>query len=184
MHLVFDALSEAGDHRRLSLAPPRIITLGQPVAADDGAGPQVHEVLVKQLAAGVAGRPASELAELRRAAEASQLLELLQYSGPVWLVDAIVGAGAAGEVLELSPDALSALSSCSVSSHGLDAAESIQLCQTLYPETTSPEITIFAISIEAPSGYREGLSAPVAAAVERCARRILQKLQAQSGAAR
>lgn len=149
--------------------PPRIIALGQAAAGDDGAALKVMELLQKV---------PPEQAERVVARDASQLLELLKYPGPVWIVDALVGAPTAGELLELQLHQLLALPSSSVSSHGVDVAQAAQLCQTLYPGEITRELCFFAICIEPPSQLQEGLSVEVQRAVRHCAQRIRQRLLA------
>lgn len=147
----------------------RVVALGQRAAGDDAAGLEVLEALRRALEAESAGP------ELVAAADASELLELLRTPGPIWLVDALVGAGSAGQVLSLSVDQLSRLAACSVSSHGLSAAQAIELCCTLYPQSACPDVRIRAITIEAPRAYRGGLAPEIAGAAARAAALIRQE---------
>lgn len=145
----------------------RIIGLGQAAAGDDGVALYVLE-RVRHLHR---ARPAGAV-EFVLAPDPSRLVELLCHAGPVWIVDAVVGAGAPGKLRELTPEMLSQEPPCSLSSHGMDVRQAIDLCSTLYPGQRSPEIRIMAISIDPPRSYGEGLSAPVADAAERCVARL------------
>lgn len=159
-------------------AVARVIALGQAAAGDDGAALHLMNALEARLTPSERKR-----VELVTATDASQLVDLLRTPHPVWILDAVVGADAPGQVLTLSLAELAATPACSVSSHGLDVRQAVELCHTLYPEQRSPELRIVAISIEAPRAYRHGLSAQVHAAVERCTETLLAELQSSCSAA-
>ncbi len=155
----------------------RVVALGQPVAGDDGAALDVVARLRQRRERGeVLAAGGGPQVELLSASEPSRLVELLCHPGPVWVVDAVVCAGTPGQVLELNTEMLSRGASCSVSSHGMDVRQAIELCALLYPGQVSPEVRIFAISIDAPRQYEQGLSPSVAAAVERCVERLQGEL--------
>jgi hydrogenase maturation protease len=155
----------------MTVAPPvpRVIALGQPLAGDDAAGVCVLRALEERLS--LPGVVPVELLELK---DASELVECACHPGPVWLLDAVVDAGPPGQLLELTPEELEQHGS--VSSHGLCPLQALALSQTLYPGALSPSIRILAISIAAPRRYRAGLSPPVAAAVQRAATLLLERL--------
>jgi hydrogenase maturation protease len=152
----------------------RVVALGQAAAGDDGAA-----LLVLEQVCQLARTTPDSNVEFISAATPSRVVELLCHRGPVWILDAVVGAGTPGRILELTPEMLADEAPCSVSSHGMDVKQAIALCETLYPERLSPEIRILAISIDAPSCYGEGLSTVVAQAVERCARELQSQLFGQ-----
>ena len=145
-------------------APARaiIVGIGQPAAGDDGVGLVVARAL------------AARGAEVRESADASVLLDLLldrldaapgAPTRPVVVVDAVVGGGAPGTVLRLSPDALAA-GPAPLSSHGLGVAEAIELARTLHGDAAAARLAIVGVAIDRPTGTGEGLSPAVAAAVE------------------
>lgn len=78
----------------------RVVGLGQRVAGDDGVGLAILERLRRT---GVG--PGVELFEV---AEATALLPLLETPHPVFVVDAVVGAGPVGEVVDLSAEEIGA----------------------------------------------------------------------------
>ncbi len=134
----------------------RIIALGQTAAGDDGVGLAVLERLRADVPGGV---------ELCVAADATDLLWLLATPDPVVLVDGLLGEPA-GQVCEMAPEALDERSACAVSSHGLGVGEAIATARALYPETTTPRISVVGVAIGRTRSYRKGLSPVVAAAVD------------------
>lgn len=152
--------------------PLRVIALGQALAGDDGVALAALTKLRTHL-----GNDCKS-AELLVVREPSKLVELLCHPGTVWLIDAVIGSAAPGTVLELSPEQLLASASCSLSSHGLNAAQAIDLCGTLYPEEMSRDVRILAVAIDPPRRYGSGLSPQVEAAAVRCAERLLGEVEA------
>ncbi len=120
-----------------------IIGLGQLAAGDDAVGLLVARAL-----------------GARECADASLVLALLEDQRVV-IVDAVVGGGAPGDVLELDPAAL-ATGPQPVSTHGLGVAEAIAMARTLYGTI---DVAIVGIVIERRTG--DELSPAVAAAVPR-----------------
>ena len=90
----------------------RIIAIGQRAAGDDAVGLAVLERL-RQMALPLG----TELVEV---GEATALIALLETRLPVILLDAVVGPGREGEVLELDVDALEPGGSTPVSTHGVN----------------------------------------------------------------
>ncbi len=142
----------------------RVIGLGQAAAGDDRVGLAVLEHLRT--------RGVPDGVELLEAAEPSALLPLLETPVPVVLVDAVL-AVPAGEVLELTADALEQRGFSTLSSHGLGVAQAVALARLLSPEAVSPSIRIVGVSISRPERFREGLSPEVAAAIPHAAARVL-----------
>lgn len=143
------------------------MALGQPAAGDDGLG---QAVLARLRAGGVP--PGVELCA---AAEASALVDLACFPGPVAIVDALLAPPgvAPGRVIALPPEALATAALTPLSSHGLSAAGAVALARELSPAALSPRITFVGVTITAPSRYVEGLTPVVAAAVEDAARAAL-----------
>lgn len=143
----------------------RVIALGQPAAGDDGVGPAVLERLrARGVPPGV---------ELRAAAEASALVELVLLDGPVVVVDAALGL-APGEVRVLDEAALATAPLSPVSTHGLSAGGALALARSIAPGRVSPRLAIVAIGIAPPGRLGVGLSPEVAAAVDAAAGAVLR----------
>jgi hydrogenase maturation protease len=140
----------------------RVIGIGQPAAGDDAVGHAIIEAMGE-----LALPPGVELVRVR---EASALLPLLEDVSQVVVVDAVIGAGAPGTVRVLDESELDGAGMSSVSSHGIGVVQAIELARTLSPH--APEVRLVAVSIAAPSEYREGLSEEVSCAVAEAARLV------------
>lgn len=126
-----------------------IVGIGQAAAGDDGVGLHVARTL------------AARGFEVRECADASVLLGLCEAGRRIVLIDAIVGGGPPGTVLQLDVGALAA-GVTAVSSHGIGVAEALELARTLYGE---PRIAIVGIAIERPALRTFAISPAVAAAI-------------------
>jgi hydrogenase maturation protease len=145
----------------------RVIGIGQPVAGDDGVGCAV-------VAALRAAPP--EGTELTTVREASALIPILTDTRErVVLVDAVIGAGAPGQVSVLDTNAIDVSALSSVSSHGLAVGQALELARALSSEPM--DVHVVAISIAPPERYGEGLSGPVEAAVPKAAAAIRQLVE-------
>jgi hydrogenase maturation protease len=131
-----------------------VLGIGHPLVGDDGIGPAVARELA---AAGL---------EARVASDASALLPLLAQGRRVVIVDAVVGGGAPGTVLHLTPTALAA-SRAQLSSHGLGVADALEVARALYGDAALAGVDVVAVVIAPPpAAPRAGaLSAEIAAAV-------------------
>jgi len=139
----------------------RVIGLGQPVAGDDGVGVAIVERLRAE------GVPAG--VTLETVPEPSALVDRLEVPGPVVLVDAVVGGGAPGDVLVLSPEELDDVSHRAVSTHGLTVAQALGLAGALHPGARPDQVRIVAVVIDPPARGTVGLGPAVAASVPRAA---------------
>ena len=146
-----------------------VIGVGQAAAGDDGVGLAVIDELERR------GVPAG--VELRRLADPSDLLSMLEGRQAVIIVDAVVSAPA-GRVLELTLEALSALAPAPVSSHGLGVAQALELARALAAGSEFPRVRVIAVAIALPEGRCEGLSAEVARAVREAAERVRRMVRA------
>jgi hydrogenase maturation protease len=142
-----------------------VIALGQGAAGDDGVGLAVLDALREQ------GVPPG--VELVRAPEDVALVSLLETDAPVVLVDAVLDAPA-GRVLELSPTDFARRGTRAVSTHGIGAAEAVELARALVPDAVSPSVRVVAVTIERPARYQQRLSPAVAAAVPHAVARVLE----------
>lgn len=145
----------------------RVIGLGQSVAGDDGFGVAVLRAL--------RDRGVPDGVEVHHLKDPSALAALLDASVPVVIVDAVLGSSP-GELLVLRPDDLATRAPLRVSSHGLGISEALGVARVLGGDAGLPVVHIVAVTITRPVGYREELSAEVAAAVPRAADRVLQLL--------
>lgn len=145
----------------------RVIALGQRLAGDDGVGMAIYDEIAKQNHnIGV---------DLKKAAEPSALLDLLQTGQPVLVVDALLGMGSgakAGRLHWLSLDELSARRIATVSTHGLDVAAAAALARELFPESVSPSIRVLGIEILKAEIFSDQMSEAVAAVVPEAVRKI------------
>lgn len=144
----------------------RVVGIGQRAAGDDGVGIAVIEELRRhRLPEGTA---------LVHLADPMGLVSLLESEERVVLVDAVV-ASPSGVVVELGPEELSNQASQPASSHGLGAAQAIELARALSLRATQ-DLRVVAITIGRPDRYRVGLSPEVAAAVPKAADHVLELL--------
>ncbi len=146
----------------------RVIGLGEPAAADDGAGIAVVERLATL---GIGAH-----VELTTTRDVTQLVELLTDADPVILVEALADGGPPGRVVRVTPEALDSPARPALSSHGLDVARAIALTRALHPTTIARHIEIVAITIAPPRALHYGLSPDVAAAVPVAAARVVALL--------
>jgi hydrogenase maturation protease len=146
----------------------RVIGIGQAAAGDDGVGIAVLRQLgARALPPGVA---------IFEIAEATGLIPLLETRDTVILVDAVLGEGPPGEVIELEADALDDFSAKPLSTHGVDVAQAIALARTLFPDSAAPQVRIVGVRIAPPARYVHGLSPEVAAAVPRAVAAVCSRL--------
>lgn len=146
----------------------KVIGIGQPAAGDDGVGGAVLDALRRlPLPSGVV---------LSDARDPSAIIDLIEPSTPVVIVDAVLGHPV-GEVLSLGVEDLAPRASRRVSSHGLSVPEAVALARTLGEEGSVAPIHIVAVTIDRPLGAQHGLSPAVATAVPRAVERVLQWLE-------
>ena len=173
----------------------RVIAIGQRAAGDDGVGPAVLDHLTRapgntgprDAAAGdrpgwgdSAGRPGNAGArrgvEFCEAADAMDLISLLQYDGAVILIDAFVGEDPPGTVREIPVEILDDARTRPLSSHGMSVRQAIDLARTLSPKRVSASIRIVGVSIARSMDRSVGLSSAVARAVPLAAGSVMGML--------
>jgi hydrogenase maturation protease len=140
----------------------RVIGVGRRAGGDDGAGPAVIERLR-------ADNRANDF-ELHEVPEPSALIPLLEGAQRVIVVDAALGAGAAGTVLVVRPEDVETCAISSLSTHGMGVGQAIALARVLAPENVCPDIYLVAIAAEKPAGVVFGLSVEVSAAIDQAAK--------------
>jgi hydrogenase maturation protease len=166
VHLLRDSFP--GPYDRVSVKfPARIIGIGQDMAGDDGVGLAVTR-RIREI-----GVPAS--VELCNVAEPSALVPLITgCEGPVVLVDAVIDQGEPGRIVRIAGSAGGKRRGRLLSTHGVGVPDAIALALALYPCEVSREIEIVGVTIGRPRQYGEGLSPPVAAAVDEAARMAIE----------
>lgn len=141
----------------MSAPRARVIGIGQPFAGDDAVGIEVVRRFAEE------GVP--DGVEVVLQAEPSALVDLLEGVGTVVVVDAVVGAGRPGRVLEMDGAALPAEAAGLLSTHGLGVADAIGLARALSPDRTAGRIAVVGVTIVAGGTSGAPLTSRVAAAV-------------------
>jgi hydrogenase maturation protease len=142
-----------------------IVGIGNAYAGDDSVGLVVAERLC---AAGFAAVAAPDV---------SAIVTLLTASDRVVVVDAVVGRGGAGRVVELSEQDLvgacdphsadgTRQSARRVSSHGMGIGQALALARAIGGNGCAKDVRVVGITIDPPRAAGAALSAPVAAAVD------------------
>ncbi len=142
-----------------------VVALGNPLVADDGAGPAVLEALAPEALPGV-----------RIVDGGTDVLTLpgtWQGEPDVWIVDAFRRGAPPGTVHRLDHDALLALPQAHAGAHRLSLPESLRWLRLAYPELAAVRFRLWGIE-PASLDLRSELSAPVAAAVAVVAAEIRQ----------
>ena len=147
--------------------PARIVGIGQESAGDDGVG----IVVVRRLRA-IGVPPGIDLAEV---AEPSALIQShLCEADPVILVDAVVDGGKAGRLVQFEAGDLPGPKATMLTSHGVGVLDAVRLARQISPDEAAKRIMVVGVTIRRPRRYGEGLSPPVAAAVEQAAAAALE----------
>lgn len=142
----------------------RVVGLGQRLAGDDAVGLAIVDRL---RAEGV-----REGVELRHAPDGAGLVSLLETPHPVVVVDAVVGPGPPGEIVELDEAELGSSSDRLLSTHGLDVARAIALARAVFGAEAAPSVRVIGVRVAAPARGSLGLSPAVVAAVASAARAV------------
>ncbi|MEK7216047.1 MAG: hydrogenase maturation protease [Chloroflexota bacterium] len=155
----------------VSSAPPGVVIgLGRPLRRDDAAGLLVAERL------SAAGRGRIPVVPYR--GDAAGLLELLSGSASAVVVDALRCGGPAGTVHSIGLDALLRTAQWGPgASHRASLAEVLALAAAM--GRPLPAIRVIGIEV-GEVGLGEGLTVPVAAAVDRVVALLLEELQCTS----
>lgn len=146
----------------------RVIAIGQRAAGDDAVGLAVLERLRR-----VALPHGTELVEV---GDATALLPLLETRHSVIVVDAVVGSGPVGEVVEVDGDALESSGEWPVSSHGVGVAQALALARVLDASSFAPSVSVVGVRIEAPRRFTHGLSDEVARAIPKAVSAVVARI--------
>ena len=146
-----------------------VVGLGNPLAADDGAGVAVVEELARR------GLPAHARVEIL-GSDSLRLPTLWRGEPRVWLVDALVTGAAPGSVHRLEHESVMALHQRHASAHALSLPENLRWIALSEPRMTAVRYTLWGIE---PLSLGCGrLSDEVAFAVGPAAAQILTALGA------
>jgi len=136
-----------------------VVGFGNALMADDGAGPAVIAGLRRR------GLPPGVRAE-EGGQDALRLAGLWRGEPEVWLVDALLGHSVPGSIRRLDHDEVLALPQRHGTAHQLSLPECLRWLVHGYPEMASVRYRLWGIEASR-IDLQEGLSQPVAEAVER-----------------
>jgi len=145
----------------------KIIGIGQDAAGDDGIGIAVARRLNSM------GVP-DGVEVIERADPSAIIVQLIDGTERVVLIDAIVDNAGAGRVLQIDPAQADASNGQPFSTHGIGLLEAIDLARALDGAAMPRRIAIVGITIERPTRYRAELSESVAAAISPAAEMALR----------
>jgi hydrogenase maturation protease len=146
----------------------RVIGIGQRYAGDDAVGLAILEEL--------RGRGVPPGVELFEVADPTALLPLLETPHAVFVVDAVVGAGRAGDVVDLGAEEIAQALDRPLSTHGLGVVKAIALSRALFGDGGARRVRIIGVRIEAPVRGDRAMSPAVSGAVARAAQTVLARV--------
>lgn len=138
-----------------------VVGIGQTLAGDDGVGPAVIRELRKR------GVPRG--VELVESADPLDLVDWLQGTSPVIVVDALVGQGEPGEIVEIRPESLSETPQALMTTHSVGVAQALDLAKAVSMNGEISPVVIVGIRVLPPTRRAEPLSRQVALAVRKAA---------------
>ena len=142
--------------------PVLLVGLGRPLGADDAVGLAVAERLVSRGIRAV------------QATDTAFLVDLFVEATHVLVMDAVVGAGAPGDIVVLTEQDLSSPGPIlPVSTHAMSLPAAVKLARAL---GSTAEITVVGVVISPPSGVTLEMSEPVRQAIDPAADRVLELL--------
>jgi hydrogenase maturation protease len=144
-----------------------IVGFGNSLMGDDGAGLALIERLRER------GLPEGVRAE-RGESDSLILPRLWRGEGRTWLVDALISGSEPGSVRLVDHDELLRLPQKHATAHQLGLPESLRWIAHVHPEMSDVRYRLWGIE-PASLGPGAGLSPPVAAAVSRVAREMLDR---------
>ncbi|HVN31584.1 MAG TPA: hydrogenase maturation protease [Thermoanaerobaculaceae bacterium] len=145
-----------------------IVGFGNPLMADDGAGPEVvQRLLARGLPRGVRVEDGG--------ADSLRLPGLWRGEAEVWLVDAVTGGGEPGSIVRLGHDEVLAVPQRHATAHALSLPEGLRWISLSYPEMAAVSYRFWGIVVGR-LALESGLSDAVVAAVGRVVSEILREL--------
>jgi len=154
---------------------PRILIVGfgNPLMADDGAGPA--------LVAALRARPLPASVRVEDGgSDATLLAGLWRGECEVWLVDAVISGAPAGTVHRRGHDDVLAVAQRHATAHALSLPESLRWLAVAYPEMAALRYRLWGIEAARVS-LEEGLSPAVARAVEVLADELAEAVADRAG---
>ncbi|HBT20222.1 MAG TPA: hydrogenase [Peptococcaceae bacterium] len=146
----------------------KIIGCGNPLASDDGVGAYIIGELKKL-----------KLPRNVEAVEAGNnplsLLDLIQNTKKVIIVDAVKGHGPPGKVYRLKPRELEKCEK-SISLHRLEIKQILEMAKKLFPDRTPEEIIIIGVEAKDLTPFKMKLSEPVKKAVPQIIEAVLKEI--------
>jgi hydrogenase maturation protease len=165
-------------HRRITAMTERavmprilIVGFGNPLMADDGAGPA--------LVAALRSRPLPASVRVEDGgSDATRLAGIWRGEDEVWLVDAVIAGAPAGTVHRRGHDEVLAVAQRHATAHALSLPESLRWLAVAYPEMATVRYRLWGIEA-ARVALEEGLSPAVARAVAALADELPEALAAR-----
>ena len=145
-----------------------VVGFGNPLMADDGAGPEV----VRRLTA--VPLPARVRVE-DGGSDSLRLPGLWRGEAEVWLVDAVASGGEPGSIIRLGHEEVLAIPQRHATAHALSLPEGLRWIALSYPEMAAVRYRFWGI-VARHLSLLSGLSEEVGAAVERVVREILREI--------
>ena len=143
-----------------------IVCIGNDLAADDGAGPAVHQALKR-----------TQLPENTRlkllGVGGMDLLDEFSGEDRLVVVDAVQFGAIPGTIHSLEWDRIPTLGQRPVSGHGIGIREAIEIGRRLYPEKTPKHVHLIGIEGKCFTTLGAGLSLEVAGALDAAVAEIL-----------
>jgi hydrogenase maturation protease len=151
-----------------------IVGFGNPLVADDGAGPRVLELL------SAGGLPLGVRAE-DGGSDSLRLASLWHGEGEIWLIDAVKTGAAAGTIHRLSHELLLSAPQRHATAHQLSLPESLRWLALAYPELAAVRYRFWGIEVDR-LGLDRGLSPKVETAAAALAAEIKRELRDRAAA--
>jgi hydrogenase maturation protease len=150
-----------------------IVGFGNPLMADDGAGPALVAALREK------ALPLSVRVE-DGGSDATSLAGLWHGESGVWLVDAVIAGAPAGTIHRRGHDEVLAVAQRHATAHALSLPESLRWLSVAYPEMAGVRYRLWGIEA-ARVELAEGLSPAVARAVEALADELVEAVADRVG---
>lgn len=153
----------------------RVVVLGcgNVLAGDDGVGVAVIRKLDRE-------RLPENVEVLEAGAPGLSLVEMMLGADRVILVDAFLGGASPGRVKRYPEEELPPVTYHGGQSHGVGLREALAWARLSLPGRFPAEVVVIGVEIRRPSRWHEGLSPPVAAAVDEAVAAVLAEIGRQA----
>lgn len=146
-----------------------VLGCGNILAGDDGVGVAVARRLLREKLPG-------NVEVLEAGAPGLSLVEMMLGADKAILVDAFLDGKAPGRVRRYSEAELPPVTYSTGQSHGVGLREALAWARRVMPGSFPEEVVVIGVEIVRPARWHEGLSPPVAAAVEAAAAMVLAEI--------